>query len=255
MVRTHIAARGIRDAAVLDAFRAVPREAFLPPELHEFAYQDSPLPIERGQTISQPYIVALMTAALALRPTDRVLEIGTGSGYAAAILGKIAERVHTIERHPELAELAARRLAELGLDHVEVRCGDGTLGWPEHAPYDAIVVAAGGPELPRALLEQLAPGGRLVMPVGEGRELQQLVRVTRQADGSFAKEELGDVRFVPLIGAQGWADAEAWEGRPSRAPTRPASIAHLVREQAEPFARIEGHDLGALLERIGDDTS
>jgi protein-L-isoaspartate(D-aspartate) O-methyltransferase len=252
MVRAHIAARGIRDPAVLGAFRSVPREAFLPPELHEFAYQDSPLPIAEGQTISQPYIVALMTAALELRPGDCALEIGTGSGYGAAILGRIARRVYTIERHKPLADLAASRLAELGMHHVQVRCGDGSLGWAEHAPYDAISVTAGGPGVPGALLEQLAPGGRLVMPIGEGRELQKLVRVTRRPDGSFAREDLEDVRFVPLIGAQGWAAEEPWSGRGARPPSRPASIAGLIREQAQPFGRIEGHDLGALLERIGD---
>jgi protein-L-isoaspartate(D-aspartate) O-methyltransferase len=252
MVRVHLAARGIRDPLLLDAFRSVPREAFLPAELHEFAYQDSPLPIEQGQTISQPYIVALMTAALELSPRDRVLEIGTGSGYAAAILGRVAREIYTVERHEELAALAARRLDEMGLKNVWVRHGDGSLGWPEHAPYDAIVVAAGGPGVPPALLDQLAPGGRLVMPVGEGRELQKLVRLTRQHDGSFASEDLGDVRFVPLIGAQGWETADAWDGRTARPPGRPASVAQLVKEQALPFERIEGHDLGALLERIGD---
>jgi len=252
MVQTQIAARGVRDPRVLAAFRGVPREAFLPPELHEFAYQDSPLPIEAGQTISQPYIVALMAAALALAEGDRVLEIGTGSGYAAAILGRLARHVDTVERHEELATLAARRLAEQGFANVDVHHGDGTLGWPAHAPYDAIVVAAGGPGVPPALLEQLAPGGRLVMPVGEGRELQKLVRVTRRRDGRSVSEDLGDVRFVPLIGAQGW-DAEAeWDGRATRAPSRPATVAELVREQALPFDAIEGCDLGALLERIGD---
>ena len=252
MVRAHLAARGIRDPAVLDAFRAVPREAFVPAELQEFAYADAPLPIERGQTISQPYIVALMTAALQLSPGESVLEIGTGSGYAAAILGRIARDVYTIERHEELAQVAARRLDDLGVKNVSVRHGDGSLGWPEHAPYDAIVVAAGGPGVPPALLDQLAPGGRLVMPVGEGRELQKLVRLTRQRDGSFASEDLEDVRFVPLIGAQGWEAEEAWDGRAVRAPGRPASVARLVRDQALPFGEIEGHDLGSLLERIGD---
>jgi protein-L-isoaspartate(D-aspartate) O-methyltransferase len=144
MVRRHIAARGIRDPAVLEAMRAVPREAFLPPELAEFAYEDSPLPIAQGQTISQPYIVALMTAALELQPDDRVLEIGTGSGYAAAVLGRIARGVYTIERHGELAAAAAARLRELGFHNVHVLHGDGTLGWAAHAPYDAIVVTAGG---------------------------------------------------------------------------------------------------------------
>jgi protein-L-isoaspartate(D-aspartate) O-methyltransferase len=163
----------------------------------------------------------------------------------------MAGQVYTVERHEELAQLAARRLEELGLKNVSVRHGDGTLGWHEHAPYDAIVVAAGGPAVPQALREQLASGGRLVMPVGEGRELQKLVRVTRQPDGSFAREELGDVRFVPLIGAQGWAEEQAWDGRAARQPSRRESVAHLVREQALPFAAIEGQDLGALLERVG----
>ncbi len=252
MVRAHIAARGIRDESVLAAFRAVPREVFLPPELQEFAYQDAPLPIEQGQTISQPYIVALMTAALELRPGDKVLEIGTGSGYAAAILARIARHVYTVERHEELAHLAAGRLVELGLDNASVHHGDGSLGWAEHAPYDAIVVAAGGPGVPPALLDQLAPGGRLVMPVGEGRDLQKLMRITRQRDGSFASEDLGDVRFVPLIGAQGWETEEAWDGRAARAPSRPTSVSRLIREQAFPIEEIEGQDLGPLLERIGD---
>lgn len=251
MVRAHLAARGIREPRVLDAFRAIPREAFLPPELREFAYEDTPLPIEQGQTISQPYIVALMASALQLAPGDSVLEVGTGSGYAAAILARIARRVYTVERHEELAALATSRLAELGLTNASVRHGDGSLGWPEHAPYDAIVVAAGGPGVPRALLDQLAPGGRLVMPVGEGRELQKLVRVTRQPDGSCTSEDLGGVRFVPLIGAEGWqADAPSDEPA-TRAPSAPASLAKLVREQALGFGEIEGHDLGALLERIG----
>lgn len=206
MVRSHIAARGVRDPAVLEAMRTVPREAFLPPELEEFAYADAPLPIERGQTISQPYIVALMAAAARIRPGDRVLEVGTGSGYAAAVLGRIAHDVYSIERHEELASMAAERLARLGFRNVSVLHADGTLGWPEHAPYDAIVVAAGGPEVPPALLDQLAPGGRLVIPVGEGRGLQRLLRVTRGADGRVHEEELGDVRFVPLIGEQGWRD-------------------------------------------------
>jgi protein-L-isoaspartate(D-aspartate) O-methyltransferase len=252
MIRRQLVARGLRDDRLLEAFRSVPREAFLPPELQEFAYEDSPLPIERGQTISQPYIVALMTAALALSPRDRVLEIGTGSGYAAAILGRMAGQVYTVERHDELATLAARRFEELGLKNVSVRCGDGSLGWREHAPYDAIIVAAGGPGVPPALLEQLAPGGRLVMPVGEGRELQKLVRMTRLDDGSFASEDLGDVRFVPLIGAQGWETEEEWDGRAARGRRRPAKVAPLVREQALRFDAIEGSDLGALLERIGD---
>jgi protein-L-isoaspartate(D-aspartate) O-methyltransferase len=252
MVRTQIAARGVRDPAVLEAMLSVPREAFLPPELEEFAYTDAPLPIERGQTISQPYIVALMVAAAQLGPGDRVLEIGTGSGYAAAVLGRVAREVYTVERHEELASLAADRLARLGFANVFVRHGDGTLGWREHAPYDAILVAAGGPKVPEALLDQLAAGGRLVIPVGEGREVQQLLRVTREADGGFRREELGDVRFVPLIGAEGWAvEPAGWNRRPPRAPSRLSTLAGLVREAAEPLAAIDTADLGALSERIG----
>jgi protein-L-isoaspartate(D-aspartate) O-methyltransferase len=251
MVRRHIAARGIADPAVLAAMGSVPREAFLPSEMAEFAYEDAPLPISEGQTISQPYIVALMTAALELGPYDRVLEVGTGSGYAAAILGRVAREVYTIERHAPLAETAAERLRALGYDNVHVLQGDGTLGWPAHAPYDAIVVTAGGPDVPPALLEQLAPGGRLVIPVGEDRSLQQLVRIRRQTDGTLHREELGDVRFVPLIGAQGW-DEERWTGRPRRA-SAPATIGHLLREAAAPIDEDHpGKSIDALVERIGD---
>src|SRR5512146_1805287 len=187
MVERHIRARGVRDPRVLAAMAAVPREAFLPPELAEFAYEDRPLPIAAGQTISQPYVVALMTEALKLQPGDDALEIGTGSGYAAAVLARIARRVFTIERHAGLAEAARARLAELGFGNVLVRCADGTLGWPDHAPYHAIIVAAGGPEPPRALLEQLAIGGRLVIPVGESRA-QRLVRVTRVSEADYQRE-------------------------------------------------------------------
>ena len=249
MVDRQIAARGVRDPAVLAAMRSVPRERFLPPHLEEFAYQDSPLPIEQGQTISQPFIVALMAEALQLDAGDRVLEIGTGSGYAAAVLARVAREVYTVERHGELAESARIRLGELGFDTVSVRHGDGTLGWPEHAPYDAIVVAAGGPRVPEALLAQLAPGGRLVIPIGE-EKAQELVRVTRRADGTFEREDLGAVRFVPLIGAEGWRPEPAAES-PRRA-TAPATIAKLVREVAEPIPDLTRSDLGSLLERIGD---
>jgi protein-L-isoaspartate(D-aspartate) O-methyltransferase len=243
MIDRDLRARGIRDPRVLAAMAAVPREAFLPPALAEFAYEDSPLPIAAGQTISQPYIVAVMAEALRLGPDDKVLEIGTGSGYAAAVLAKIAARVDTIERHAELAESATSVLRSHGFDNVEVRCGDGTLGWPEHAPYQAIVVAAGGPELPPALLAQLSVGGRLVMPVGP-RRLQKLVRITRVGERQYEREDLGDVAFVPLIGAQGW--------RPSAPASRPASVAQLIRECAEPIARIEDAELGGLIERVGD---
>lgn len=253
MVQTQVASRGVHDAAVLEAMREVPREAFLPPELGEFAYRDSPLPIECGQTISQPYIVALMTAALRLEPGDRVLEIGTGSGYAAAILSRVAKEVVTVERHDELAQVARERLRRLGYDNVAVQHADGTLGWSAAAPYDAIVVAAGGPTVPEALLDQLAVGGRLVIPVGEDRALQTLVRVTRHADGTLAREDLGDVRFVPLIGVQGWRaeeEPETWDGRVRRSPSRPETVAHLIRETAHGFTDLDEADLGPLLERL-----
>jgi protein-L-isoaspartate(D-aspartate) O-methyltransferase len=264
MVDRHVRARGVRDPRVLDALAGVPREAFLPPELAELAYDDRPLPIEAGQTISQPYIVALMIEALGLQPNEDVLEIGTGSGYAAAVLARVARHVYTIERHAELADLARSRLRALGFDNVEVRCADGTLGWPEHAPFGGIVVAAGGPTLPPALLEQLAIGGRLVMPVGTSRA-QQLVRVTRTSATEFAHEDLGGVMFVPLIGKHGWAETgEARSTRgtwPKRNPgpliapspaSRPALVSKLIAECAEPIARIDDAPLDALLERIGD---
>ncbi len=203
MVEHQLVRRGIGDPRVLAAFRAVPRERFVPADLEDDAYDDSPLPIAERQTISQPYIVAAMTEALGLRGPERVLEVGTGSGYAAAILARVAREVVTIERHASLADTARARLAGLGLDHVEVRHGDGTLGAPDRAPFDAIVVAAGGPSVPPTLLSQLADGGRLVMPVGSTLEEQELVRVTRRGH-RFTEERLGGVRFVPLVGEEGW---------------------------------------------------
>lgn len=204
MLSEHLLARGIRDAAVVRAMREVPREAFLPPHMAPFAYDDGPLPIEAGQTISQPYIVAYMIEALELSGTERVLEIGTGSGYAAAVLSRCAAEVFTVERIASLAESARDRLQKLGCRNVTVHLGDGTLGWQEHAPYQAIVVTAGAPEVPGELLGQLAVGGKLVVPVGPTPHLQTLVRVRRLADGGFRREELCQVRFVPLIGENGW---------------------------------------------------
>lgn len=215
MVDRQLASRGVRDARVLAAMREVPREAFVPESLREFAYQDRPLPIGCGQTISQPYIVALMIEAAALRATDRALEIGAGSGYAAAVMSRLAARVYAIERIEELAAAAAERLQRLGYANVELRAGDGTCGWAEAAPFDAILVAAAGPAVPPPLAEQLTIGGRLVMPVDDEPFGQRLVRVTRVGEDEFTQQSLCGVAFVPLIGAHGWADPTR---RPPPAP-------------------------------------
>lgn len=204
MIREHLMGRGIRDPRVLSAMREVPRESFLPDEMHAFAYDDSPLPIAAGQTISQPYIVAYMIEALELEGNERVLEIGTGSGYAAAVLSRCAAQVYTVERIALLAHTAGTRLEELGYRNVTVHLGDGTLGWQDQAPYQGIVVTAGAPEVPTALLEQLDLGGRLVIPVGATQHLQSLVRVRRVGEAEYRHEDLCPVRFVPLIGEQGW---------------------------------------------------
>jgi protein-L-isoaspartate(D-aspartate) O-methyltransferase len=203
-LRVELARRGIVDERVLDAFESVRREAFVPGSLAYAAYDDRPLPIGEGQTISQPLMVAIMLEALELRPEDRVLEVGTGSGYAAALAAHLACEVFTVERLPRLAADAARRLAHHGYDAVHVRPGDGTLGWPEAGPFDAILVSAGGPHIPGQLLDQLGDGGRLVMPVGRNERSQRLVRVRRRPGRRWSHEDLGAVRFVPLIGVGGW---------------------------------------------------
>jgi protein-L-isoaspartate(D-aspartate) O-methyltransferase len=205
MVDRQLVARGIRDGAVLRAFRKVPREAFLPRRLRDFAYDDSPLPIGEGQTISQPYIVARMVEALRLHPGARVLEIGAGSGYAAAILAEIAAEVCTVERHASLAVEARERLERAGYASVKVVHGDGSRGYEPDAPYDGIVVAAGAPAVPESLRLQLAVGGRLVIPVGRTPRSQMLVRVTRESETGFRRERLDPVRFVPLVGEEGWS--------------------------------------------------
>ena len=204
MVNTQIASRGIRDRGVLAAMRAVPRHRFVPDHVVGSAYRDSPLPIGDGQTISQPYIVALMSELLQLTGDEKVLEIGTGSGYQAAILGQIVTEVITVERIPSLAREASRTLTELGYENIRVKVSDGTLGWPDEAPYDAIIVTAAAPAVPEPLRQQLVDGGRLVAPVGP-RWTQTLVCVRRTGD-RFDTESLIGVAFVPLVGKHGWQE-------------------------------------------------
>jgi len=205
MVDVQLVSRGLRNRFVLGAMRAVPREFFVDRGFEELAYEDGALPIGESQNISQAYMVALMIEAAEVKPGDRVLEVGAGSGYAAAVISRIAGYVHAIERHPSLAKAAQRRFSKLGYDNVELRLGDGTLGWPQVEPFDAIIVAAGGPEIPQALQQQLVIGGRLVMPVGS-ETLQTLIKVTRRGDKEFEREALRAVMFVRLIGEQGWSE-------------------------------------------------
>jgi protein-L-isoaspartate(D-aspartate) O-methyltransferase len=206
MVLRQLAERGIQDIRVLEAMGEVPRERFVAGDVRHLAYEDCALPIAEGQTISQPYMVAAMCEALRLRGPETVLEIGTGSGYAAAVLSRLVRRVVSIERHPALAERAAVLLRELGYTNVEVYLGDGSRGWPIAAPYDAITVAAGAPTVPAALTSQLRDGGRMLVPVGEPRQ-QVLLRLTRRGD-QLLQEELMPCVFVPLIGAHGWSGPE-----------------------------------------------
>jgi protein-L-isoaspartate(D-aspartate) O-methyltransferase len=206
MIDRQLKRRGITEPMILDAFREVPREAFIAGNNVHLAYGDHPLPIEAGQTISQPYIVALMIQAAGIGLRDKVLEVGAGSGYAAAVISRIAGKVIAIERQHELVEVARERLARLGYDNVEIVEGDGTKGWRDGAPYDAILAAASGSHVPRPLVEQLAPGGRIVMPIGDPGWVQQLVKVTKNDDGTLVQQNLGGVRFVPLIGEEGWKD-------------------------------------------------
>ncbi len=205
MVHYQLVARGIESPLVLEAMGRVAREKFVPESMQDCAYDDGPLPIGAGQTISQPYIVALMIEALDLQGGEKVLDIGTGSGYAAAVLACIASEVFSMERVPELAERANRTLVSEGFDNVVVRCGDGTLGWPEHQPFDGIIVAAGAPAVPEALKHQLAAGCHLVIPVGSEHSVQSLQRITRVTENEFRTEDFGAVRFVPLLGEQGWS--------------------------------------------------
>lgn len=249
MVEQDIAGRGVEDERVLAAMETVPREAFVADENRVHAYADTALPIEEGQTISQPYIVAVMAEAAEIGPDDRVLEIGTGSGYGAAVLSRLADEVLTLERHRPLADAARERLESVGYDNVEVRVGDGTLGWPARAPFDAIVVTAGAPDsIPEPLLEQLAPGGRLVIPTGATLDGQELIRVRRSDDGArTTRESLGAVRFVPLVGSEGWAP----DGN-GRRPGAADGLAGRMAGSAEPFDDLEAADLEPLLGRVAD---
>jgi len=202
MVERQIKARGIRDERVLEAMRKVPRHLFLSSETADQAYEDHPVSIGSGQTISQPYMVALMTEVLELKGDEKVLEIGTGSGYQTAVLAELAREVYSVERIPELAEEARIKLEDLGYTNVHIRVGNGTLGWPEQAPFDAILVTAGAPKVPKPLKTQLADGGRLVIPVGSEFH-QVLYRIKRRGD-EFLEEPLTSCVFVPLIGEEGW---------------------------------------------------
>ncbi len=262
MVDQQIAGRGIDDPRLLHAIARVPRELFLPESLQEFAYDDVPLPLSEGQTISQPWIVAHMIDALALKGGERVLEIGTGSGYAAAILAEIAGKVFALERLSTLAEQASRRLNDLGYGNVEVIRADGSRGWERNAPYDAILVSAAGPEVPQALKTQLAPGGRLVMPVGN-RERQQLRKLTRTEDDAYREEALSHVHFVPLVGESGWKHAgETSESRGDNPapdlspgdiePDTDAGTARLIARAAHPLQDPTTDSLDPLLDAIGD---
>ena len=207
MIERHIEGRGLDNPALIAAFRAVPREAFVSGDYAEGAYADSPLPIESGQTISQPYIVALTIDAAEIGPGDKVLEIGAGSGYAAAVIGQIARQVIAVERHHELVRIADERMRRMGYDNVVIVEGDGTLGCPEEAPFDAIVAAASGSHVPQVLLDQLKPGGRIVMPLGDPGSIQRLTKVTKHEDRTLEQASLGAVRFVPLVGTHGFTEA------------------------------------------------
>jgi protein-L-isoaspartate(D-aspartate) O-methyltransferase len=253
MVDVQIARRGVRDRHVLDAMKRVPREAFVEEGLEEFAYEDGPLPIGEDQTISQPYIVALMLEAAEIGPGDRVLEIGAGSGYAAAVAAQLAAEVCAIERHASLVAQAQERFDKLGYRNMSLRHADGTTGWPEGGEFDAIVVSAGGSQIPPALKSQLKIGGRLVIPVGTEDEPQELLKLTRRSETHFDEERLGSVRFVPLVGAEAWVE----DGRLSSSSHLPGvsqrkTSADLVAEAAEPLPEFDDRAFGALFDRFAD---
>ncbi|ASK33349.1 protein-L-isoaspartate O-methyltransferase [Alcanivorax sp. N3-2A] len=253
-----IAARGVRDTRVLEAMLRVPRERFLPASMREHAYDDSPLPIAEGQTLSQPYIVALMAEVATLRPGERVLEIGTGSGYAAAVLCAMGIEVFTVERLARLGEDARAALEKHGFGGIQVCIGDGTLGWPEQAPFDAIIATAGGSQVPENWKGQLKPGGRLIMPIGDTPRQQRLIRVTRVGDQRFEQQDLEAVRFVPLIGEQGWSEAQAESSRPrspaaARAPAEDdAALVADIAAAVEPLPEIDDPAFARCIDRFAD---
>ncbi len=206
MVHHQIRGRGVDDPRLLEAMQRVRRERFVDEQFRSLAYRDGPIPIGHGQTISQPYVVALMTIALEVKPGDRILEVGTGSGYQAAVLAEMEAKVFTIERHDDLANRARQVLEENGYGNLRVISGDGSKGLPEEAPFDGILVTAAGPTIPTPLLEQLSPGSHLVIPIEEKPGRQKLTRITRRTDGRYDRSDLGDVAFVPLIGEEGWEE-------------------------------------------------
>ncbi len=254
MVRRHLKARGITSSYVLKAVGEVPRERFVPERLAEFAYEDGPLPIGHEQTISQPYIVALMIEAAEVEPGDRVLEVGAGSGYAAAVLSRIAEEVFAIERHEALADEARERVETLGYDNVRIIAGDGSGGLPQEAPFDAILVAAGGDHVPEPLKRQLKIGGRLILPVG-GESMQTLCCILREGEEEWSEHSLGGVRFVPLVGAHG-RHASGWEDGTRSAsnhqPARTLSLPGCIAQSATPLPDIDDPDFAAAFDAFAD---
>jgi protein-L-isoaspartate(D-aspartate) O-methyltransferase len=252
MIERQLEARGIDSPTLLAAFRQVPREEFVPEGMREFAYEDGPLPIGDGQTISQPYIVALMIDAAEVPPGGRVLEVGAGSGYAAAVLSRIAGEVFSIERHEALARSAAERIDRLGYDNVSIIAGDGSLGLPDEAPFDAILVAAGGDKVPEPLKQQLKVGGRIVIPVGSER-VQSLLCVTRTSEDTWDQHDLGGVRFVPLIGAHGRGSYEnGSRSATNHQPARKLGLAECIADAAEPLPGIDHPDFAAAFDRFAN---
>jgi protein-L-isoaspartate(D-aspartate) O-methyltransferase len=252
MVERQMRDRGVRDERVLAAMAEVPREAFVPDAMAEFAYADIPLPIGESQTISQPYVVAEMLARLEVRPTDRALEVGAGSGYAVAVLSRICAEAYGVERHRSLLDEATARIERLGYGNVHLREAGEELGWPDEAPFDAILVSAGGPNVPASLRDQLAVGGRMVIPVGEHRGLQDLLRVRRVAADEWQEESLGPVSFVPLVGADAWEDDPPGDDPPTDDPPGEDPAGPPTAQQRDRPDRLLDRIGGARLVLVGE---